>query len=72
MILPYVVKAGIAGQAMAGESWLADVMDYVATGGHTEKLLGGLVDTADLGYFAVAIALFLFLTKTAVEAVRWR
>lgn len=72
MILPFVVKAGIAGQAMAGESWLADVMDYVATGGHTEKLLGGLVDTADLGYFVVAIALFLCLTKTAVEAVRWR
>ena len=32
----------------------------------------GLVDTADLAYFAVVIGVFLLFTKAAVESVRWR
>ena len=32
----------------------------------------GLVDTADLAYFAVVIGTFLLLTKASVESVRWR
>lgn len=72
VILPFIVKAGVSRMASAGGSWVVDAMDYIATGGHTEKLLGGLVDTADLGYFAAVTGVFLFLTKAAVEAVRWR
>jgi len=72
VILPFIVKIGMGGASGAGSSWLVDVMDYVATGAHTEKLLGGLVDTADMGYFAAVTAIFLCLTKAAVEAVRWR
>jgi hypothetical protein len=30
------------------------------------------VDTADLAYFVVMIGVFLLMTKTAVESVRWR
>jgi hypothetical protein len=31
----------------------------------------GLVDTSDMGYFAVIIGSFLLLTKAAGEWVRW-
>lgn len=71
MLLPFIVDAGIAG-GHGASSALADAMGWASTGRHAENLLAGLVDTADLAYFAAAIAGFLVLTKTAVESVRWR
>ena len=40
--------------------------------GRLERLLSGLIDTADLAYFALVTAAFLLLTRTAVESARWR
>ena len=39
---------------------------------HLAELVKGLVDTVDLAYFAVMIGVFLVLTKTSVESIRWR
>lgn len=69
MLLPFIVDLGAGG----GEaSPLRSALGWVATGRHTERLLTGLVDTADLAYFAIVVAVFLLLTKTSVESVRWR
>jgi len=69
MLLPFIVDLG----AGAGEpSALRSGLGWIATGRHTERLLTGLVDTADLAYFAIVVAAFLLLTRTSVESVRWR
>jgi ABC-2 type transport system permease protein len=71
VLLPFIVDAGLAG-GLGGSSAFASALGWVATGRHTERLLTGLVDTADLAYFAVVVAAFLLLTRTAVESARWR
>ncbi len=71
VLLPFIVDAGLAG-GHGGSSVFASALGWVATGRHTERLLTGLVDTADLAYFTVVVAAFLLLTRTAVESARWR
>jgi ABC-2 type transport system permease protein len=51
---------------------VAAALRYLATQLHFEPLLQGLVDTADLAYFAVVIGSCLVVTKAVVESVRWR
>ena len=71
MLLPFIVDAGaLGGRGDAGP--VLSAMRWVATGHHIERMLGGLVDTEDLAYFAIVTAAFLVLTKTSVESVRWR
>jgi len=45
---------------------------YLSLPNHVEPLLEGLVNTADLAYFAVVIGTFVLLAKAALESVRWR
>jgi ABC-2 type transport system permease protein len=69
LLLPFIVDVGAA----AGErSAVSAALDWIATGRHTERLLSGLVDTADLAYFVIITIGFLLVTRTAVESVRWR
>jgi len=68
LLVPAIADLGIAGEAPG----LSEVLRWLSTGAHFEELSKGLVDTADLAYFAVVIAIFLFLTKAVVESVRWR
>ena len=71
VLLPFIVDVGAA--ASAGErSAFGAALDWVATGRHTERMLTGLVDTADVAYFAIVTTGFLLMTRTAVESVRWR
>jgi ABC-2 type transport system permease protein len=71
LLLPFIIDVGAA--AGAGErSALGEALNWVATGRHTERLLTGLVDTADLAYFVIVTTGFLLMTRTAVESVRWR
>ena len=56
----------------ASTSWASEGLQWLSTGQHFEPLLTGLVDTGDLAYFAVMIAAFLILSKTALESARWR
>jgi ABC-2 type transport system permease protein len=67
LILPAISELGVAGTSAARELLL-----YLSTDVHLEELVKGLVDSADLAYFAVMIGVFLVLTKAAVESVRWR
>ncbi len=71
LLLPFIVDAGALGGRGEGGP-VAAVARWVATGHHTERMLTGLVDTADVAYFAIVTAAFLLLTKTSVESVRWR
>jgi ABC-2 type transport system permease protein len=71
MLLPFIVDSAAAG-ADAASSPIVSGLGWVATGRHTERLLTGIVDTADLAYFAIVVAAFLLLTKTSVESARWR
>ncbi|MDH3521710.1 MAG: ABC transporter permease [Myxococcales bacterium] len=66
LLLPAITHLGVAGD-VAGA-----VFRWISTGEHFQALIGGLVNTADLAYFGVAIGVFLMLTKAAVESVRWR
>jgi ABC-2 type transport system permease protein len=72
LMIPQLVIFGLASDAMSAQSGLVEVMRWVGTGDHFERMLTGLVETRDLAYFVVAIGTFLVLTKTAVESVRWR
>ena len=66
LLLPALTNLGVAGDA-AGAAFR-----WLSTAAHFQEMLSGLVDTADLVYFAVMIGSFLLLTKAAVESVRWR
>ena len=66
LLLPALTNLGVAGDA-AGAAFR-----WLSTAAHFQEMLAGLVDTADLVYFAVVIGSFLLLTKAAVESVRWR
>jgi ABC-2 type transport system permease protein len=68
LLVPAIADLGIAG----GVPGVAEVLRWFSTGSHFEELAKGLVDTADLAYFAVTIGSFLFMTKAVVESVRWR
>ena len=68
LLIPAVADFGIAGTAPA----VADVLRYLSAALHFEPMLKGLVDTADLAYFAIVTTGFLVLTRTSVESVRWR
>ena len=68
LLLPGIAEFGIAGDAPG----VADTLRYLSVQLHFDPLLNGLVDTADLGYFAAMIGSFLVITKAAVESVRWR
>jgi ABC-2 type transport system permease protein len=68
LLVPAMAELGIAG----GLPGIAEVLRWLSTGIHFEELSKGIVDTADLAYFAVAIGSFLVVTKAVVESVRWR
>ena len=68
LLLPGIAEFGIAGSAPG----VSDTLRYLSVQLHFDPLLNGLVDTADLAYFAVMIGSFLVITKAAVESVRWR
>jgi ABC-2 type transport system permease protein len=68
LLVPGIAELGIAGDAPG----VADTLRYLSVQLHFDPLLNGLVDTADLGYFAVMIGSFLVITKAVVESVRWR
>jgi ABC-2 type transport system permease protein len=68
LLLPGMAEFGIAGNAPG----VADTLRYLSVQLHFEPLLNGLVDTADLAYFAFMIGSFLIITKAIVESARWR
>ena len=49
-----------------------DVVRYISTEEHFQRLGQGLVDTQDLVYFAVMIGTFILLAKASIESVWWR
>ncbi len=72
MLLCLLLLPAISDLGVAGGSGLGEGLRYLSTGDHFDRLVKGVVDTADLAYFAVMIGTFLVLTKAAVESVRWR
>ncbi len=70
-MLSFLADLGAAGGAF-GAGGFADLLRWLSTSEHFQNLARGLVDTADLAYFAVLIGSFLVFAKTAVESVRWR
>jgi ABC-2 type transport system permease protein len=68
LLLPGISEFGIAGSAPG----VAATLRYLSVQLHFDPLLNGLVDTADLAFFAMMIGVFLCITKAAVESVRWR
>jgi ABC-2 type transport system permease protein len=72
LMLPFIVEIGLGGSAAGQGAWFARAMGYLSTGGHFERPLTGLVETADIVYFFVVIGVCLLLAKAAIESVRWR
>jgi ABC-2 type transport system permease protein len=72
MMLPFIVEITMAGSGLGHDSSVAQIVGWMATGSHVERMLKGLIDTADLVYFAVASGVFLLLSKTVIESARWR
>jgi ABC-2 type transport system permease protein len=72
VMLPFLVDIALTGAGVPAAESLGAVMRWVATGYHFERLISGVVDTADLAYFVVVIGVFLTLSKAVVESTRWR
>jgi len=68
LLLPAVADLGVAG----GAPWVGEVCRYLSANVHLEQLVNGIVDTGDLAYFAMMIAIFALMTKASVESARWR
>ena len=65
------VVVDILGSAVGG-SVIAEGLRWLSPADRFQSMLTGLLETEYLGYFAFMIGLFLILTKTTVESVRWR
>jgi ABC-2 type transport system permease protein len=52
--------------------WLQGVIRYLSITDHFQAIVGGVIDTKDLVYFATVVGVSLFLTHRSVESVRWR
>ena len=72
MMLPFIVDITMAGSGLGRDSAIAETVRWMSTGSHVDRMLQGLVDTADLAYFAIASGAFLLLSKTVIESARWR
>lgn len=72
MMLPFIVDITLAGSGIGRESAIAQVVSWMSTGSHVDRMLKGLIDTGDLAYFAISSAVFLLLSKTVIESARWR
>ncbi|MAG33469.1 MAG: hypothetical protein CL908_21540 [Deltaproteobacteria bacterium] len=72
MMLPFIVEITMAGSGFGRETAIAQAVRWMSTGSHVDRMLKGLIDTADLAYFAVASGIFLLLSKTVIESARWR
>jgi len=72
MMLPFIVEITMSGSGLGRDSSIAQVVGWIATGNHVDRMLKGLIDTADLVYFAVSCGVFLILSKTVIESARWR
>jgi ABC-2 type transport system permease protein len=72
MMLPFIVEISMAGSGLGRDSAISQIVNWMSTGSHVERMLKGLVDTADLAYFVIASAVFLVLSKTVIESARWR
>lgn len=72
MMLPFIVEISMAGSGLGRDSTISQIVNWMSTGSHVERMLKGLIDTADLAYFVIASAVFLVLSKTVIESARWR
>ena len=70
-MLGFLADLGAAGGAVSNES-VTGALRWLSTADHFESLVMGLADTKDLAYFAALVAVFLIVTRAAVESVRWR
>ena len=71
-MLSFLADLGAAGGAIGAATGLSDFLRWLSTAEHFEGFVKGMIDTADLAYFAALIGTSLLLTKFAVESVRWR
>lgn len=72
IMLPFLVDVAFTGAGVPAAESLGGLMRWIATGFHFERLISGVVDSADLAYFVVVIGIFLTLSKAVVESSRWR
>ena len=72
MMLPFIVEISMAGSGLGRDGVISQVVNWMSTGSHVERMLKGLIDTADLAYFVIASGVFLVLSKTVIESSRWR
>jgi len=71
-LLLVLLLIGFVAERGLGTGLGVDLLRYLSTAEHFETIVMGLVDTRDIAYFAVMVAIFLVLAKSAVESVRWR
>jgi ABC-2 type transport system permease protein len=65
-----LILCGVVGSALEVNG--AAALEWVSPTMHYESLASGVLDTADLAYFACFLAAWLFLTLRVVESRRWR
>ena len=70
LLLPFWLFGSFA--AITKSTWLRQTLEHAALLPHLKSFSRGILDTADLAYFAVFTMSFLFLTWRAMESRRWR
>lgn len=58
--------------ALLGDTPAGRAVSYLSFMEHYDRLVRGLIDTADLIYFGSGLTLMLFLTYRVVESARWK
>jgi len=78
------IVAGIAGFGVCLMLWVLDwvssfesstlykVIGYLSVTSHFESFIRGVIDSKDAVYYVTLTVLALFLTKQALESIRWR
>jgi len=70
ILLPFWIAGN--GAEMIQAEWAREALRHLALSTHLEPFAKGLIDSADVLWFVLFTAAFLFLTWRSVESRRWR
>ncbi|MFP6578538.1 MAG: ABC transporter permease [Myxococcota bacterium] len=72
LMLPLLAELGASGPAFSSGDAAAEILRWLSTAEHFERMAMGWIDTSDLFYFVAFPAVFLILARTSIESSRWR
>ena len=72
LILLLITLIGFIPGLIGLPRWISGILQYMSVMSHFESFVKGLIDTRDVLFYGVVIALFLFLNKHVLTIRKWR